>query len=59
MSKEALRLYKASVVVRGQQEEVPVWAADIEEAAELAQEEYGEFDRLRLVVNPNQGELPV
>lgn len=59
MSKEALRLFKATVTVKGHKEEVPVWATDVIAALEQAEAEYGQVDRVRPIYNPNQGELPV
>lgn len=43
----ALRLFKATVTVRGEKEEVPVWAADLDAALETAEAEYGEVLRVR------------
>lgn len=49
-SKEALRLYKATVTVEGHTDEVPVWAEDLDKALEQSEAEYGEVDRVRPVV---------
>ena len=48
IGKEAkLRLFKATVTVNYQTEEVPVWAEDLDKALEQAEAEYGEVDRIR------------
>ena len=52
MSKEALRLYKATVKINFQSEEVPVWAEDLDTDLEQAEAEYGEVDRIRPAFTP-------
>lgn len=48
----SLKQYKATVTLRGKQEEVPVWAESLDEALEVAEAEYGEVGRVRPVVDP-------
>lgn len=50
MSKQdtKMKLFKATVKVRGEMEEVPVWAESIETALEVADMEYGEDNVYRL-----------
>lgn len=47
-----LKQYKVTVTLRGDQEEVPVWAESLDDALEWAEAEYGEVDRVRPVVVP-------
>lgn len=44
-----LRLFKAVITVRGEKQEVPVWAEDLDKAHDQAEAEYGEVDRVREV----------
>ncbi|QNJ57451.1 RNA polymerase inhibitor [Pseudomonas phage Waldo5] len=43
-----MKLFKATVLVKGQVEEVPIWAESIETALEVADAEYGEDNVTRL-----------
>lgn len=43
-----MKLFKATVRVRGEIEEVPVWAESIETALEVVDAEYGEDNVYRL-----------
>ena len=46
--KQKMKLFKSKVTVRGETQEVPIWARDIDEALEVADLEYGEDNVQRL-----------
>jgi hypothetical protein len=46
--KQKMKLFKAKVTIRGETQEVPIWARDIDEALEVADLEYGEDNVQRL-----------
>lgn len=48
---QKMHRFKATVVIRGQREEVPVWGRTIEEAHDAAELEYGSVERIRKEVN--------
>lgn len=56
MTSVKLRLFKATVTLKGQPEEVPVFAEDIDKALEQAEAEYGEVGRVRPVQVQAQGQ---
>jgi hypothetical protein len=46
--KQKMKLFTAKVTIRGETQEVPIWARDIDEALEVADLEYGEDNVQRL-----------
>lgn len=48
LEKQKMKLFKVTVEVRGQREEVPMWARTIDEALEAADNEYGEDNVYRV-----------
>ncbi len=49
-SPRPLKLFKATVTVDGEIDEVPVWALDIEDAESIAETRYGKVDRIRPMI---------
>lgn len=49
---QPMKLYKATVTVSSEVEEVPVWAASLDDALAVAEEHYGEVTRIRM--DPNK-----
>lgn len=48
VDKDKMKLFKARVTVRGETQEVPIWAPNLEVALEVADMEYGEDNVQRL-----------
>jgi hypothetical protein len=48
VEKQKMKLFKAKVTIRGETQEVPIWARDIDEALKVADLEYGEDNVQRL-----------
>lgn len=46
--KQKMKLFKATVELRGERQEVPMWARDVDEALAAADLEYGEDNVYRV-----------